>query len=125
MKTFITLITALLLIGVNPIHAQNSSEPTIFRQAGDYSEEHDVLTIAVKQGTAYKEDYDHFIGRVGEKLDSMSIPYKFFIEHHEDKPGTVFVYFIENSPNGPFNANELAALLPRIERRFKEEYALK
>lgn len=98
-----------------------NSNPTIFRIAGDYSEEHDVLTIAILRGTAYSSDYDIYVERLSFKLDSMGVPHKIFQEFNDNK-GTVFNYFIENDANGTFNAPELTALLPHIRREYLTIY---
>ncbi len=98
-----------------------NSEQTIFRQAGDYSQKHDVVTIAVLRGTHERELYDRVVAVLSSKLDSLQVPHKFFQKYH-NKPGTGFDYFIENDMNGSFDANEFYALLPHIQRRFKKEY---
>ena len=97
------------------------SEKTIFRQAGNYSEEHDVLTIVVLRGTYERELYDKVVVILSNKLDSLQVPHKFFQKYHE-KPGTGFDYFIENDMNGSFDANEFFALLQHIQRRYRKEY---
>ncbi|GEM_PF-4015855 len=103
------------------ITVPQDSEKTVYRLAGDYSEEHDVVAIAMLRGTAYKEDYDRFIPFYSKKLDSLNIPHKFF-QYFIDKPGTIYHYFIENDANGHFTYDELIALLPRIKRRYQAAY---
>lgn len=97
------------------------SQPTIFRQAGDYSAKHDVLSIAVLRGAKDREQYDEFIKAVGAKLTEKGVPYKFF-QKFNDKPGTVFSYFIENDLNGSFDVEEFAAILPHVVKRYKAKY---
>ncbi|MEQ9009648.1 MAG: hypothetical protein RLP12_17335, partial [Ekhidna sp.] len=46
-----------------------NSEQTIFRQAGDYSQKHDVVTIAVLRGTHERELYDRVVAVLSSKLD--------------------------------------------------------
>ncbi len=103
------------------ITVPKGSKKTILRLAGDYSEQNDVLTIVILRGTHQRQLYDKYIEIIGNKLDSLAIPHRFFQEFHE-RPGTNLTYFIENDLNGPVNGNEFYALLPRIERRFREEY---
>jgi len=104
------------------ITVPEDSEKTLYRLAGDYSAEHDIVTIAMLRGTSYREDYDRFVPFFSKKLDSLKVPHMFFQQFVDDKPGTGFDYFIENHANGPFTYDELLALLPRIKRRYKEEY---
>ncbi|MEP1788163.1 hypothetical protein [Reichenbachiella sp.] len=120
------IVSFFLLLGtISTAHAQEKlpqkAEPTIFRQAGDYSEKYDVLTIAVLRGVKDREQYDEFIEAVGTKLTEKGISYKFFQEFNE-MPGTVFVYFIENDLNGSFNVEEFAAVLPHAVQRYKDQY---
>ena len=105
---------------IENLYDENSKQ-TIIRQAGDYSAKHDVLTIAVYRGVKDREQYDTFIEAVGNKLAEKGIPYKFF-QKFNDRPGTVFVYFIENDLNGSFDVEEFAAILPHAVRRYKEQY---
>lgn len=105
----------------NIVTVEPNSKPTIFRIAGDYSEDHDVLTIAILRGTAYSDDYDIYVERLSFKLDSMGVPHRIFQEFNENK-GTIFDYFIENYANGSFNARELTALLPHIRREYLTAY---
>lgn len=108
-------------IAKSEVKPSDQSQPTIFRQAGDYSEKHDVLSIAVLRGVKDREQYDEFIEAVGAKLTEKGVPFKFFQEFNE-MPGTVFVYFIENDLNGSFNVEEFAAILPHAVRRYKTQY---
>ncbi|NQZ77094.1 MAG: hypothetical protein HRT61_13480 [Ekhidna sp.] len=128
-----TFIVALAVFGSTVLYAQSGiedkiitvpkdSEKTVYRLAGDYSEKHDVVTIAMLRGTAYKEDYDRFIPFFSKKLDSLNVPHMFFQYFVNDKPGTSFHYLIENDINGSFQYDELLALLPRIKRRYEKEY---
>lgn len=121
---FFISISGLILPGIS--NAQNadstSRKPTIIREAGTYSAKHDVLAVVVKRGIDDRETYDKFIDAVGKKLHEKGVPFKFFQEYHDDKPGTVFAYLIENNLNGPFNVNEFAAILPHAIRRYKTEY---
>ncbi|MFY0689061.1 MAG: hypothetical protein JXQ90_17960 [Cyclobacteriaceae bacterium] len=98
--------------------------PTIIRQAGDHSEEHDVLSFSVLRGTNNREVYDQIIEKIGKALDKAGVPHKFFQEY-TDSPGTSFDYFIENNSNGPFNVNELVAMLPEAIRDYKAQYPAK
>ena len=104
-------------------HSETSVKPTIYRQAGDYSERHDAITVAVLRGSLYRAEHDAFITFLSQKLDSASIPHRVYQEDILDKPGSVYVYFVENSFHGPFSANELNALIPRMIRAFQDEYA--
>lgn len=106
--------------GIENLYDENS-EQTIFRQAGNYSADHDVMTIAVLRGVKDREQYDEFILAVGNKLEEKGVPYKFF-QRYNDRPGTVFVYFIENDLNGSFDVEEFAAILPHAVQRFKTHY---
>lgn len=106
----------------NLITVEPGGKQTIYRQAGNYSEEHDVVTIAVKRGSAYQKEYDKFLAVLDHKLDSLNLPHVIFQEFPDDKPGTIFMYFIENSANGPFRADELIAILPHLSRRYRDEY---
>lgn len=115
------IFTSLLLaLEVNGQDSVNNS--TILREAGDYSANHDVLAVVALRGTAYKNEYDRYFEILSQKLDSMEIPHKIFQEFNKKKKGTVVGYFIENDMNGPMAADELAALLPHIQRRFRSQY---
>ncbi|MDW3195870.1 MAG: hypothetical protein R8G66_26080 [Cytophagales bacterium] len=112
-----------VLFSSHPAVAQNhEKEETIFRQAGNYSEKHDVLTIAVLRGTSFRDQYDKYLKFLEQKFDSLEVPFKFFIEEVPENLGTAFVYFIENDLNGPVDGNELYALLPHIKRRYYAQY---
>lgn len=106
----------------NLITVEQGGKQTIYRQAGNYSEEHDVVAIAVKRGSAYRIEYDKFLVVLDRKLDSLNVPHVIFQEFPDDKPGTIFRYFIENSANGPFRADELIAILPHLSRRYRNQY---
>ena len=108
-------------IGDKIITVPQDSEKTVYRLAGDYSEKHSVITIAMLRGTAYREDYDRFIPFFSNKLDSLNVPHMFF-QYFTDKTGTSFDYFVKNEMNGSFSYDELIALLPRIKRRYEEAY---
>lgn len=130
MKHFKCTVTLVLSLWGSCSFAQNTienlydetSRQTVLRQAGNYSAEHDVVTIAVKRGTAYRAQYDKYLRFLVRKFDSLNVPIEFFIEEHTDKPGTVFAYLIEDDLNGPFDGNELYALLPHIARRYRTQY---
>lgn len=108
----------------NPELVDKKAAPTIIRQAGDHSEEHDVLAFSVLRGTNNREVYDQIIEKIEKALNDAGIPNKFFQEY-TDSPGTVFDYFIENNLNGPFNVNELMAVLPEAVRDYKAQYPAK
>lgn len=135
MRSIVCLIRCLgLLLLLSTAQAQTSdietkvitvpkdSKNTVYRIAGDYSEKHNVLAIAMLRGKAHREDYDRFIPFFSKKLDSLGIPHMFFQRFLDDKPGTSFDYFIENEVNGPFRYDELIALLPSIKRDFQAAY---
>ncbi|MDW3191280.1 MAG: hypothetical protein R8G66_02915 [Cytophagales bacterium] len=122
MRYLFALILSVLFSLYPGCAQKHEKEETIFRQAGNYSSKHEIVTIAVLRGTHQRELYDKIIGILSDKLDSMNVPHKFFQEYHS-KPGTGFDYFINNDMNGSFDAYEFLALLPRIQRRFKQEYS--
>lgn len=78
--TSIILTLTLCCVHTGSIAQIMKNEPTILRQAGNYSAKHDVLAVVVLRGTAYKAEYDQFMIRLGNKLDSLDIPYKLFQE---------------------------------------------
>ncbi len=104
------------------ITVEPGGEQTIYRQAGNYSQEHDVITIAVLRGTAYRTEYDQYFGILGSKLDSLGVPHVIFQQFINDKPGTIFHYFLGNQANGHFDAHVLLSLLPHISRRYRVQY---
>ncbi len=111
---------SLAQVKIENLYDENS-EQTILRQAGDYSAKHNVLTISVLRGVNNRDKFDEYIEAISNKLTEKGVPHKIFQEY-DNKPGTVFDYFIENDLNGPFNLNELIAILPHAIRRYKEEY---
>lgn len=100
---------------------EDEQKQTIFREAGNYSAKHDALAITVLRGVNNRDKYDGFIKAIGDKLDEKGVPYKFF-QKYNDKPGTVFDYFIENDVSGPFNLNEFIAILPHAIKSYREQY---
>ena len=105
---------------VENLYDENSKQ-TLSRQAGNYSEKNGVLTIAVYRGVENRDQYDDFIIAVDKKLTEKAVPHKFF-QKFNDRPGTVFLYFIENDMNGSFDVEEFTAILPHAVRRYREQY---
>ena len=78
------------------------TNPTIQRQAADYTEENAALGITVMRGPGSEAAFKDFVERLSEKLKEKNIPHKFFIEV-DDTPGIAFAYFVNGRQHGPFN----------------------
>ena len=119
MRTFV--IFSILFVSIfNSGYAQEDSL-TFWRKAGNYSEDHDVLVLAVSRGSENRMVHDSIIDLVTTTLENLNIPHKLFVEEN-DFAGTGYVYFIENRMNGLYRGNQSYLILPEILSDFKAQY---